>query len=85
VTHATGPPVTGTARLAGQGPAAEQLPRGPRLPLAPCDATASGAEDAQVRLAKGSRELLLCGHHYAGLASALAGSGWQVTHDNRGR
>jgi hypothetical protein len=77
--------VPGTARLAGQGPAAEMIPAGLRVPLAPCDATASGAEDAQVRLAKGSAELFLCAHHFGELEFALAVSGWRVTHDNRDR
>jgi hypothetical protein len=74
-----------TARLAGKGPAAEQIPPGSRVPLAPCDAAASGSEDAQVRLARGSLELDLCGHHADAYGLALTAAGWRVTHDNRGR
>lgn len=74
-----------TARLAGNGPEAEQLPAaGLRILLAPCDATASGAEDAQVRLVRELSELAFCGHHYGELALALLAAGWRVTHDNRG-
>ena len=57
--------------------------QGERLAL--CDATASGAEDAQVRLARGKVVLDLCSHHFRELEFVLAVSGWQVTHDNRGR
>jgi hypothetical protein len=79
----TAPPET--ARLAGKGPAAEQIPHGLRVPLTPCDATASGSEDAQVQLAKGSQELALCSHHADAYGLALTAAGWRVTHDNRGR
>lgn len=78
------PAVPGTAKLAGKGPAAEQIPPRLRVPLAPCDATASGSEDAQVALAKGRLELALCSHHYEQLELVLAAAGWRVTHDNRG-
>jgi hypothetical protein len=79
----TAPPET--ARLAGNGPAAEQITHEPRVPLAPCDATASGSEDAQVQLAKGSQELALCSHHADLLGLALIAAGWRITCDNRGR
>lgn len=75
----------GTAKLAGKGPAAEQVPPGLWIPLAQCDATASGAEDAQVQLAKGRSELALCAHHYQELEFVLATAGWRITRDNRGR
>lgn len=74
-----------TAKLAGKGPAAKQVPAGLRVSLAPCDAEASGAVDAQVRLAKGGQELNFCGHHYQELEFMLAVAGWRVTCDNRGR
>ena len=75
----------GSAKLAGKGPAAEQVPAGLWVLLAPCDATASGAEDAQVQLAKGRLELSLCSHHYQELELILAAAGWRITRDNRGR
>lgn len=78
------PAVAGTAKLAGKGPGPEQIPARPRTPLAPCDATASGSEDAQVRLAKGRLELALCAHHYEQLEYVLAAAGWRVTQDCRG-
>lgn len=64
-------------------PAAGQVPSRLIIPLPPCDATASGAEDAQVRLARGLRELTLCSHHYGEHALALIAAGWHVTNDNR--
>jgi hypothetical protein len=75
----------GLAKLTGKGPAAEQVPSGLWIPLAPCDATASGAEDAQVHLVRGRLELSLCSHHYSELEFALIVAGWRVVHDNRGR
>jgi len=51
--------------------------------LAPCDRTASGAEDAQVRLARGKDVLDLCAHHFRKYGLALIATGWQITHDNR--
>ena len=73
------------ARLYGKEPAvepaAERILPGMRFPA--CDATASGAEDAQVRMAKGHLELAFCGHHADLHEIALAISGWRVTHDNR--
>jgi hypothetical protein len=58
--------------------------RVPRL----CDATASGAEDGKVWLARadqsGGAELCLCAHHYRRHEFALAASGWRVAHDLRG-
>ncbi len=64
------------------GPVAEQIRPGPGL-LAPCDATASGAEDAQVRLARGLFVLDLCSHHLAEHELDLVAAGWHITHDNR--
>ena len=52
--------------------------------LAPCDRTASGAEDAQVRLAKGDAVLDFCASHFRRYGLALIATGWQITHDNRG-
>jgi hypothetical protein len=72
------------ARLAAGMPAAEKTPSRLWVPLAPCDATASGSEDAQVRLVRGLSELALCAHHYGELELILAAAGWRVTHDNRG-
>ena len=75
---------TGTARLAPDGkPATAQPASSFWLPLGPCDATASGAEDAQVRLTRGLDELALWAHHYAGLETALSAAGWVISHDNR--
>jgi hypothetical protein len=70
----------------GERPAAENIPAGTHIPLGACDATASGSEDAQVRLARrGAASVLsLCAHHYSELEFALAVAGWQVTWDNRG-
>lgn len=65
-------------------PVAEELPVGGPW-LAPCDATASGSEDAQVRLARGRDELFMCAHHFEEHELALLTAGWQVTQDNRGR
>lgn len=65
------------------GPAAEAIPSGFRAPLAPCDATASGSEDGQVRLARGRQELSLCGHHADLYALSLIAAGWRIAHDNR--
>ncbi len=76
--------VPGTARLAPDGePAAEQAPSRLWVPLGSCDATASGSEDAQVRLARNLGELAFCHHHYSALEFVLAAAGWQVTHDFR--
>jgi hypothetical protein len=63
--------------------AAEDIPAGTHIPLGPCDATASGSEDAQVRLARRGSVLCLCGHHAAMYELTLAVSGWEVTWDNR--
>jgi len=68
------------ARLAGPGPAAESVSSGP---LAPCDATATGSEDAQVRLTRGRAELFLCGHHFHVYELVLLAEGWRITQDNR--
>ena len=73
------------AMTSGTRPAAEDIPAGLPLPLGPCDATASGSEDAQVRLARGRRVLALCAHHRCSTSCALAVAGWQVTWDNRER
>ena len=72
------------ARLAAPPPAAGAIPPGHGSLTAPCDATASGSEDAQVRLARGTRELSLCSHHFSLHEFELAVQGWRVTHDNRG-
>lgn len=74
-----------TARLAGQGPTGEQVMASLWFPAVPCDATASGAEDAQVRLTRGLDELAFCAHHASIYELALAAKGWQITHDNRAR
>lgn len=76
------------ARLAGEPPAAESITPGPAFPLGPCDVTASGAEDAQVRLIRDVsglpfRELCFCGHHANELALGLIANGWILTHDYR--
>lgn len=65
-------------------PAAEMIPPGARTWLASCDATASGSEDAQVRLARGVLELSFCGHHADRYELALLAAGWRVIADNRG-
>jgi hypothetical protein len=74
------------AKLTGKGPAPEQIPPGGLwIPLGPCDATASGAEDAQVCLSRGrAEELALCAHHFCELEFILAIAGWRVTRDYRG-
>ena len=72
------------ARLAAPQPAAEAIPPGGAPLTAPCDATASGSEDAQVMLARGALErLFFCGHHFREFALILYSDGWRVTHDNR--
>jgi len=72
-------------RLAVPGPAEEEIPPGSHgSRLASCDATASGAEDAQVRLARGRAVLDLCTHHLDVYGLELLANGWRVTHDNRG-
>ena len=76
------------ARLAGEPPAAESITPGPAFPLGPCDVTASGAEDAQVRLIRDVsglpfRELCFCGHHADRYGLALIANGWILTHDYR--
>ncbi len=73
-------------RLAAPGPAAEKIPApgGSGARLAPCDATASAAEDAQVRLARGRDVLDLCAHHFDEYGLELLANGWHITHDNRG-
>ena len=73
-----------TAKLAGKGPAPEQVPARLWIPLGPCDATASGSEDAQVRLEKGRSVLSLCAHHASLYELVLIAAGWRVTQDNRG-
>lgn len=78
------PALPGAAKLAGKGPAAEQLPPGIWVPLGSCDATASGAEEAQVSLSRGLATLALCAHHFCGLELALASTGWRIVRDNRG-
>ena len=60
-------------------------PPGKGVWLALCDATASGAEDAQVRLARGRDVLDFCAHHFSVYELDLAAAGWRVTHDNRGQ
>jgi len=69
-----GPPAVEAIRLPGKG-----------VWLALCDATASGAEDAQVRLVRGRAILDFCSHHFAVHELDLAAAGWRVTHDNRGQ
>ncbi len=74
----------GTARLADRGPpAAETILPVLQNPLGSCDATASGAEDAQVGLTRGLAELSLCGHHFTLYESKLHAAGWQVIYDHR--
>ena len=76
----------GVARLAPDGePAAERIPAGRLSTLGSCDATASGAEDAQVRLIRELAELHLCSHHFGELALALIAGGWVIAQDNRGK
>ena len=72
---------TGTARLS---PPAGKTPAWFWFPLGPCDATASGSEDAQVQLRRELDEICLCGHHHRALETVLEASGWVITHDNRG-
>ena len=72
-----------SARLAAPRPAAGAIPPGQGFLLTPCDATASGSEDAQVRLARGAAVLDLCSHHYSKLELALLAAGWRVIIDNR--
>lgn len=72
-------------QLAGKGPAAEQVPPGLWISLGPCDATSSGAEDAQVLLVKDRLGIALCGHHADQYGLALIAAGWRITRDNRGR
>ena len=67
------------ARLAAPPPAAEAILPGQGSLTVPCDATASGSEDARVRLARGTRELSLCSHHFAVHGLALLAAGWQIT------
>jgi hypothetical protein len=67
----------------GERPATENIPAGTHIPLGSCDATASGSEDAQVRVARVGSVLALCSHHYREMEAALAVSGWRVTWDNR--
>jgi hypothetical protein len=75
-------PVTGAAV---PGPVAEEIRPGKDTLLAPCDATASGAEEGKVRVARGLLVLDLCGHHFDRYQVVLLISGWRVTHDNRPR
>lgn len=76
--------VSPAARLAAPQPAAEAIPPGRDSLLTPCDATASGSEAAQVRLARGAFLLDFCGHHFSLYEFELAAGGWRVTADNRG-
>jgi hypothetical protein len=76
--------VTPAARLASPQPAAEAIPPGQGFLLTPCDATASGSEDAQVRLARGAGVLSLCAHHFTVHELALFAAGWRIVADNRG-
>jgi hypothetical protein len=55
----------------------------PPVPLGQCDATASGAENALVRLVKDDQALCLCGSHYHRKALALTAAGWAITQDDR--
>ncbi len=76
----------GVARLAPDGePAAERIPAGRLSTLGSCDATASGAEDAQVRLIRELAELHLCSHHGSLYEADLLANGWRIVQDNRGR
>jgi hypothetical protein len=78
----------GTARLAGGlPPEIEKITPGPPLviPMRPCDATASGAEESRVRLVKGALELCFCAHHASRFELELVASGWVITHDYRSR
>jgi hypothetical protein len=72
------------ARLSGPQPAAEAIPLTVRPRVIPCDATASGAEDAQVGLRLGPLALFFCAHHYREFEIVLVASGWRVVIDNRG-
>ena len=72
-----------SARLAGSPPAAESVPAHTVLSFIPCDATASGAETAQVQLDRGAVVLSLCGHHFAVYELILLSAGWRITSDTR--
>jgi hypothetical protein len=72
------------ARLSGSQPAAEALPPAPRPRMVPCDATASGSEDAQVGLRRGPLTLSLCSHHANKYELVLLAAGWRIVIDNRG-
>jgi hypothetical protein len=72
-----------SARLAAPRPAAGVIPPGRGVLFTPCDATASGSEDAQVRMARGAAVLDLCGHHAGEYGLALLAAGWRVIIDNR--
>ena len=76
--------VTPAARLSGPQPAAEAILPGQGSLFTPCDATASGSEDAQVRLARGAAVLDFCGHHADEFGLFLLAAGWRVIADNRG-
>ena len=52
--------------------------------VVPCDATASGAELAQVQLARDKLILALCAHHYGQYEQVLLSAGWRVISDTRG-
>jgi hypothetical protein len=56
----------------------------PPVPLGQCDATASGSEDARVRLSSpAGRTICLCAHHFLAHELSLAAAGWQVIWDDR--
>ena len=66
---------------AGPPPPAEVIPAGP---LGQCDATASGSEDALIRLSGPAGRLLeLCGSHFRRHELALTAAGWVVIWDTR--
>ena len=69
-------------------PPAEPALPGITVPLGSCDATASGAEEAQVRLMRkrpgGLAELTLCAHHTERYWLVLIANGWVITRDQRG-
>lgn len=48
-----------------------------------CDATASGAEQAFTRFAKGLAALDLCCHHTDAFEADLIGNGWSMIIDDR--
>jgi hypothetical protein len=71
------------SRLSPGEPLPPPVEKLPPEPFGQCDATASGAEDAIVRLARNLRVIELCRHHAREHELAMCAAGWVIIWDGR--